>query len=95
MTPSKFRETVNLYPSMATEGKNDKLGKASKAQAEEETEGGVSLPILSASVEPTMHIYQESLELASVSTNRRAIVETSEQLDAGDLTRFTIFTSLQ
>ncbi|UQC79987.1 uncharacterized protein CLUP02_05468 [Colletotrichum lupini] len=71
MTPSKFRETVNLYPSMATEGKNDKL------------------------VEPTMHIYQESLQLASVSTNRRAIVETSEQLDAGDLTRFTIFTSLQ
>lgn len=42
-----------------------------------------------------MHIYQESLELASFSTNRRAIVETSEQLDAGDLTRFTNSTSLQ
>ncbi|KXH51109.1 hypothetical protein CNYM01_03611 [Colletotrichum nymphaeae SA-01] len=75
MTPSKFRETVNLYPSMATEGKNGNQG-------EKETEGGVSLPVLSASVEPTMHIYQESLELASFSTNRRAIVETSEQLDS-------------
>ncbi|KXH59642.1 hypothetical protein CSAL01_13212 [Colletotrichum salicis] len=77
MTPSKFRETVNLHPSMATDGKNGDQGKASKAGAEKETEGGVSLPILSASVEPTMHIYQDSLGLASFSTNRRAIVETS------------------